>query len=568
MKQLFTFAFLCVSIVTSALFFFPLSSHACTQLDTNLFLSSRGPSVTALQQFLETQGFLDPVQVEGAYGFFGNLTQLAVMKYQSARGIDPTGFVGPLTRAQIGAETCLSGGNAPAPSLIIDTPIEKVDGVSLSLQTNRRSGAFTDEERITLILTAKNTTNDDKFIKLRSVCDVWYEIGTYKSNDQRVCVPQAETITLWPNRTYEWEVFHRPGLYKLPVGPQTITMHVAGVGSASVGVNISKHVGKRFETGTSTGGQNSNNNTGGPVPFDTSFVVFDGVGGYRNKPNPFHPGAKMAHLAGGGKLFSGSHPNYNDTAGDEQTVRTYVRTLPQNAVVVINIEHWPLNIRNTPTAQVDESMRKFLDIFSWFRSERPDVKIGVYSMFPGRDYWTPVNNRPAEMAAWRAANEYLRPLANAVDYIFPSIYTFYNDPNGWEVYARANIREAQIYGKPVYPFLWPTYHDSTVLRGQSISREFMRRQYDVMRSAGANGFVVWEWAPHVQWTNTFPWFQELDDFIGDNNLGPRLTSTVYFADAIPPRIALQLSGLITVVLAAYFLIRLYVRRIRLESTRE
>ncbi len=72
---------------------------------TNLTIGSNGTDVTTLQQVLVGTG--DLVMPSGvAYGYFGNLTKQAVIKYQLRNGISPAaGYVGPVTRARLNASS-------------------------------------------------------------------------------------------------------------------------------------------------------------------------------------------------------------------------------------------------------------------------------------------------------------------------------------------------------------------------------------------------------------------------------------------------------------------------------
>jgi len=64
----------------------------------DLTIGSKGADVTALQQLLINEGHLT-MPTGTAYGYFGALTKLAVIKYQKAKGIAPAaGYVGPKTR--------------------------------------------------------------------------------------------------------------------------------------------------------------------------------------------------------------------------------------------------------------------------------------------------------------------------------------------------------------------------------------------------------------------------------------------------------------------------------------
>jgi len=83
----------------------PLASGTTTPLPApsgaELWLGASGERVRALQAKLKELGFF---RVEPT-GYFGPLTQAAVIAFQTARGIDPVGFVGPKTKAALDAGT-------------------------------------------------------------------------------------------------------------------------------------------------------------------------------------------------------------------------------------------------------------------------------------------------------------------------------------------------------------------------------------------------------------------------------------------------------------------------------
>jgi hypothetical protein len=73
----------------------------------NLTVGMSGYDVFVLQRLLARKGFLKAQPT----GFFGTQTMRAVAVYQSACGITPTSYFGPLTRAQAHREL------APLPAL-------------------------------------------------------------------------------------------------------------------------------------------------------------------------------------------------------------------------------------------------------------------------------------------------------------------------------------------------------------------------------------------------------------------------------------------------------------------
>jgi len=113
----------------------PAPSHAETEtvspasaptgiLTRTLSLGSTGPDVYALQEFLRAHGYFT---YPTSTGFFGPVTEAAVIAFQRDNGIDPIGIVGPVTRAKIAELSSIS----MAPSVgeaATSTPIRALYG--------------------------------------------------------------------------------------------------------------------------------------------------------------------------------------------------------------------------------------------------------------------------------------------------------------------------------------------------------------------------------------------------------------------------------------------------------
>lgn len=205
---------------------------------------------------------------------------------------------------------------------------------------------------------------------------------------------------------------------------------------------------------------------------------------------------------------------------DEAACRKLARevTAQKFSWFVVDIENWETDIRKVPKEEVRETIEKMRLVVRWMKSERPGLKVGVYGLPPIRDYWTPVQGKSDAIAAWKAANEFFKPLAQDVDFIAPSLYTFYNDVNGWKTYALANIAEAKRFGKPVLPFLWARYHPSNRLsKLQFISGDYWRTQLETVRNSGVEGVILWDWSgfsdpPQAIDTNA-DWWKETTAFV-------------------------------------------------------
>lgn len=251
------------------------------------------------------------------------------------------------------------------------------------------------------------------------------------------------------------------------------------------------------------------------LPNKKPFVVFDGTL-YAGKPDLSVHGIRPVSIAYTGAF--GLHWFKNsDTLPDMSVVQKIAREAQaRNAPVVIDIEHWPLS--GDPT-KVRASLSKYMTVLQWFKDAAPGLAVGYYGAPPLRDYWKSLNSpRSKEWASFARENDQLRPLAGAVDIIFPSLYTFYTDRGGWIRYAYAQIAEARrtSNGKPVYVFIWPQYHDSNPsLKGAFLPADFWRLQLQ-MAKRYADGVVIWGgWSPkgRMTWDDNAAWWKVTTDFM-------------------------------------------------------
>lgn len=187
-------------------------------------------------------------------------------------------------------------------------------------------------------------------------------------------------------------------------------------------------------------------------------------------------------------------------------------------VLVIDIEAWPFK-STTSATEITANINKFKKVIAAFRKGLPNTKLGIYLILPERNWLAPCGDPgkvKSRTSSWHQRNLKLQPLADAVDIIFPSLYTFYPDSKSiacWPTYAKANIKEARIYGKPVWAFLWMKYHST----GGWIPASFWRRQLDTVYGL-ADGLVIWSMAGTDKWSSTAPWWVQTKDFMADRNL--------------------------------------------------
>ncbi len=88
--------------------FTAVPAHAASLILANISLGSSGSDVTALQTYLAQDTTLYPQGLIS--GYYGSLTQAAVIRFQARYGISQTGTVGPITRAKINSLISGQGG--------------------------------------------------------------------------------------------------------------------------------------------------------------------------------------------------------------------------------------------------------------------------------------------------------------------------------------------------------------------------------------------------------------------------------------------------------------------------
>ena len=263
------------------------------------------------------------------------------------------------------------------------------------------------------------------------------------------------------------------------------------------------------------------------------FLVFEDMK-FDNEPNFLkdYPLQPLRRLATG--FFWDATEDRSEP--DLARVRTVASELDPGQLVVLNVEHWPS--KGDPEVVAD-TVRKLSSMVDAMREVNPSLTIGIYSVLPIRDYWTPVNfdSGTERYDGWVDDNLVLQELAEHVDVILPSIYTFYPDyyadgsprlfeRDRWIEYATDNLLQAQQYGKPVIPYVWPYYHGGggtidvespsyRYWKYQPIGDEFWRQILETTYQY-ADGVVIWSGLNSLgvdnDWNGDIGWWTEQSTF--------------------------------------------------------
>lgn len=250
----------------------------------------------------------------------------------------------------------------------------------------------------------------------------------------------------------------------------------------------------------------------GPAAPKPAFLVYDATT-YRSKPDLSGYGLRPITMVCMAKIWPVG--NHAAALPDKALVRRAAEQVANSTgIAVLDIEHWPLT---GDPAVVADSIKRYQILIQWFKKAAPSVKVGYYGVAPMRNYWDAIQPIDSpKYLTWQKANDRVASIAQLADILFPSVYTFYEDQDGWSKYAIQQIQEARRYGrqKPVYVFLWQQYHGSTkALGGTYLPPAYWRMQLDTARKY-ADGVVIWgEYSD--TWDETAAWWLETKSFLKD-----------------------------------------------------
>jgi hypothetical protein len=235
-----------------------------------------------------------------------------------------------------------------------------------------------------------------------------------------------------------------------------------------------------------------------------AFIVFDSLS-QNGKPDLTKLG--MVAFPNSGHIWRPGVSRDNVDPRGVVSITTWLGTLGHT--YYLDVEHWPLY--GVPPDVLQANVQKLIHVAKIARDTTPKHPFGFYGLLPQRTYWPFVTKNQSEIDAWHEANRLSEPLAKHVDFVLPSLYTSYQDREGWKLAAREIMLEARRYKKPVYPFLWFEYHNTSNFAGKEIERDYWRMQLDFVRQY-ADGVVIWG-GYKEPWDEKAAWWQETQDFI-------------------------------------------------------
>lgn len=247
-----------------------------------------------------------------------------------------------------------------------------------------------------------------------------------------------------------------------------------------------------------SGDASNTSNDSQPAPFR----VFDATT-FRDKPDLSIYGIEPVNIVYEGSVFMPDKPS-NSLPSDGSIKRVATAAKASQGISIIDVELWQW---------LPNITELYVKLTQQLKIANPELKMGYYSIVPKRDYWRAKEGPSSEKyKMWQLENDQLQDIADCVDYLIPSLYTFYDYQPGWVAYAEANIAEARrlARGKPVYVFLWFQYHESNPeLKLKPIPADYWKLQLETVRRL-ADGIVLWG---GVNWDPNAPWWIETQKFL-------------------------------------------------------
>jgi len=232
---------------------------------------------------------------------------------------------------------------------------------------------------------------------------------------------------------------------------------------------------------------------------------------------------------------SGSRPPYES---DTMPLRKDIESCAERAGTeysMLDIEKvfkgWTNNSADHDKVSMSED---FGEILRWYKGKlKPGQKAGWYRMAPYRDYGA---HQPNGNLAKLQHNDDLcnEPggMFDELDYNSASLYTFYDDWQGWKRYAEGSFVECKRVqpNKICLAHLWMQYHPTNdALKHQYIDGDFFRFQLDTcLNHPDCDGIIIWGPTSDskITWSQAqnMGWWQELDDFCRTLKASSRTTT--------------------------------------------
>jgi hypothetical protein len=257
-----------------------------------------------------------------------------------------------------------------------------------------------------------------------------------------------------------------------------------------------------------------------------AFEVFDATL-YKRKPSLADHGIKPITVIYAQQVW-GPKDSRKEVPKLKAVLNRLAKIPPSQKMVVLDFEHWSLQgYRHRPRIY-NESIEKLKKTFELFKKHRPSIQFGFFAQIPVCHFNRAIlpSNHPDHIL-WQTDVRRVKRLAEKVDVIFPSAYTYTDNRKEWTKFVQASLKEAKkIFHGKIYPFIWPQFFNNRPtprhLQAQYMDAEFWRFQLETMFKY-ADGVVIWGgWdfgnKKAATWKEAAPWWQVTKSFLEQKGL--------------------------------------------------
>ncbi len=175
----------------------------------------------------------------------------------------------------------------------------------------------------------------------------------------------------------------------------------------------------------------------------------------------------------------------------------------------LDVSQYDYLIVGAPTATAN--INDMVQTYRWYKTMTSQT-VGLYSYVPETIDYHWVSPSGYDAGTYAALNNFLQPIADAEDYIAPSIYNTITDSATmqWKVetMTREAVRVAK--GKPVYPFISPQYYYSDMT---TVPYGYWKMVLNTLKSSGASGAIIFVWQA-IAWDENAGWWTATKEFLG------------------------------------------------------
>ncbi len=182
---------------------------------------------------------------------------------------------------------------------------------------------------------------------------------------------------------------------------------------------------------------------------------------------------------------------------DELKVKNALIQFKDKKRIILNLPSYQIKSDKKEDVLAALHMKWYLQVIQYVRDVLPDADIGILDL--PYSPWTALKSK-ANISNYQQVIEYLKPVIDATDTLYPMFKIFNYDENDLSYLMGVQLYTAKVSGKPVYPVL---SHKNIIVQAGDESKfipvNLIKQQCKFVRK-NADGMVWWS-AKQETWEN-------------------------------------------------------------------